>query len=355
MANPDHVRVLRQGSRRWNQWRRSQPETVPDLSGLDFGSIEEVCFIGPDLSDYDLARADLRRVTIRNATSIRASFEGAYMVGSELCFSQFSSCNFTGANLRLSRIGSASFAGCEFDRSDLAYCSAEETEFSHSRLVGVDLSHAQLVRTRFVEATVRDALVFGIAAWDLELRGCSQSGLIVTPPRSPEVTVDDLELAQFVHLMLNNERLRDVIETVTSKVVLILGRFIEDRKAILDGIRRELRTRDLVPILFDFERPASRSFIETASTLAHLARFVIADFTEQGDVRREVQHIATSLQGLPIVPLLHESEREIPLTLQDLSAHASLLPLVRYACMEDLLEVMTTRVVEPALEVGRSS
>ena len=42
------------------------------------------------------------------------------------------------------------------------------------------------------------------------------------------------ELAQFIYLILNNEKIRDVINTLTSKSVLILGRFnIPERKAIL--------------------------------------------------------------------------------------------------------------------------
>ena len=59
--------------------------------------------------------------------------------------------------------------------------------------------------------------------------------------------------------------------------VLILGRFTDERKAVLDALREELRRRDYTPVLFDFEKPRSRSTLETVSTLAHMARFVIAD------------------------------------------------------------------------------
>jgi len=44
-------------------------------------------------------------------------------------------------------------------------------------------------------------------------------------------------------------KVRQVIDSITSKVVLILGRFTPERKAILDAIRGALRTRDYVPIL----------------------------------------------------------------------------------------------------------
>ena len=41
--------------------------------------------------------------------------------------------------------------------------------------------------------------------------------------------LDNLKVAQFVYLLLNNAEIRDVIDTITSKVVLILGRHALER------------------------------------------------------------------------------------------------------------------------------
>jgi len=67
-----------------------------------------------------------------------------------------------------------------------------------------------------------------------------------------------------------------------SKVVLILGRFSEERKPILDALREALRARRYVPILFDFSGPESRDTTETVTLLARMARFVVADLTDPG-------------------------------------------------------------------------
>ena len=48
---------------------------------------------------------------------------------------------------------------------------------------------------------------------------------VVTPLGQSEVTTDDIEVAQFLYLLINNKKIRNVIDTITSKVVLILGRF----------------------------------------------------------------------------------------------------------------------------------
>ena len=51
-------------------------------------------------------------------------------------------------------------------------------------------------------------------------------------------------MAQFIYLLLHNEKIREVIDTITSKAVLILGRRTPARKAVLDAIRDELRRRN---------------------------------------------------------------------------------------------------------------
>ncbi|MBA3823562.1 MAG: hypothetical protein H0X24_06595 [Ktedonobacterales bacterium] len=39
--------------------------------------------------------------------------------------------------------------------------------------------------------------------------------------------MDDLEVAQFIYRLLNNQKLRNVIDTLAKRAVLILGRFGE--------------------------------------------------------------------------------------------------------------------------------
>ena len=66
------------------------------------------------------------------------------------------------------------------------------------------------------------------------MEGVKQRNLVITPEHEPEITVDNIEVAQFIYLMLNNEKVREVIDTITSKAVLILGRFTEERKPVLE-------------------------------------------------------------------------------------------------------------------------
>ena len=101
-----------------------------------------------------------------------------------------------------------------------------------------------------------------------------------------------------------------MIDTITSKIVLILGRFTDDSRAVLEGIREELRKRDYLPVLFDFEKPSSRNLTETVRTLALLACFVTADVTDARSIPQELMAIVPNLPSLPVQPLLLASQHK---------------------------------------------
>src|SRR5207244_2110286 len=106
--------------------------------------------------------------------------------------------------------------------------------FAEADLREANLAGAVMIETDFTGARLDRCSVYGASVWQANLEGAKQSDLIVTPEGEPTVTVDDLELAQFIYLLLKREKLRNVIDTITSRAVLILGRFSPERKVILD-------------------------------------------------------------------------------------------------------------------------
>ncbi len=110
---------------------------------------------------------------------------------------------------------------------------------------------------RLLEDAVLDGCrIYGISAWNVKLsEGTKQRDLVITPWDEPAVRVDDLEVAQFVYLLLHNEKIRKIIDTVGKKGVLLVGRFTEGRIVVLERLREELRKRDYVPIIFNFDKP----------------------------------------------------------------------------------------------------
>ena len=117
------------------------------------------------------------------------------------------------------------------------------TNFRRADLSHADLRWALLWRNILSEATLTGARVYGTAVWDVGIdETTNESDLVITDDQQLQVTVDNLEVAQFVYLVLNNKKIRDVINTVAKKAVLILGRFTKKRKAVLDEVANCLRT-----------------------------------------------------------------------------------------------------------------
>jgi hypothetical protein len=226
-----------------------------------------------------------------------------------------------------------------------------EARLFRADLSGADLRGAVLVATQYIETKLRNAhlmgsWIYGISTWKLDLTGAKQSDIIITSVGEPVVTVDNLEVAQFIYLLLHNEKIREVIDTVTSKAGLILGRFTPERKGVLDAIREELRRQNYLPILFDFEKPASRDLTETISTLAHMARFVIADLTEPSSLPKELEAIVPTL-AVPIQPVLEGAARPYSMS-PDYWKYHWVLKVYRYENLEGLIAALGDKVIAPA-------
>jgi hypothetical protein len=117
--------------------------------------------------------------------------------------------------------------------------------------------------------------------------------------------------------------------------VLILGRFTNERKAVLDALREELRKRNYLPILFDFAVPATRDITETASLLARMARFIIADLTDPSSIPKELEAIVPGL-AVPVQPLLEGWARPYSM-FKDCWKYDWVLPVYQYEGLKQLL------------------
>lgn len=374
MANPEHLAILKQGVEVWNQWRDEHPDIEPDLTwailtGMDLAeaSIAQANLRRAILAQADLTEADLGGAYLEKAFLTGANLTGAYLgkatlvgadlaratlVHADLIDADLAVADLSDANLRDADLIQADLTGANLTGADLTGANLREAILSRAiltdaTLVRVTLQSAILIETNFERADLTGCQVYGISAWNLNLVETQQSDLVITRGDEPVITVDHLEVAQFIYLLLHNKKIRHVIDTITSKVVLILGRFTPARKVILDAIRDALRYHDYVPVLFDFQKPESQSFIETVSTLAHMARFVIADITESHVVLEEVPHIVRNI-AVPLVPLLLEGTDE-PVTLYNLRRnHRSVLPTYRYTDCDDLLASLEEKVIAPA-------
>ena len=411
MAAQEHFERLKQGVQTWNTWRQEHQGIRPDFTGANLmganlmganlmgadlmGADLNSAFLsganlgGTNLSGANLTRAHLIRgvnltgailsgAILRNAYAVLANFKSAVLRDADLSGAILSGANLSGAILRSANLSGANLSGANLSGADLSGANLTVShlngahlsgavlrdadlngailsgailsgaDLSGANLSGADLRRAILIGTIFERANLTGASIYGISAWNLQLKDANQCDLVITDKGKPIITVDNLEMAQFIYLLLNNERIRQVIDTITSKVVLILGRFTPERKAVLDALREELRKQDYLPVLFDFEKPKDRDFTETVSTLAHLARFIIADLTEPNSIPHEVATIIPQCK-VPLQPLLIQSAaiREYSM-FRDLTLYPWVLPIFRYQDTMSLLASLKEHVIFPA-------
>jgi len=322
---------------------------------------------GANLIGADLSYANLSEVNLSRANLSGTNFEAADLTGANLIGADLSYANLRGARLYEAKLPLANLRGANLSRAflyevELWGANMTEANLSSTYLKGADLRGANLSRADLGGANLTEALlittnlrevnlirctVYGTSVWNVDLEGATQDSLVITPDNEPTITVDNLKIAQFIYLLLNNKEIRDVIDTITSKVVLILGRFTPERKAILDAIRDELRKRNYLPVLFDFEKPASRDITETVSTLAHMARFVIADITDAKSIPQELMTIVPNLPSVSVQPLILASQHEYGM-FEHFTRFPWVLPLYRYLDEASLLQTLIEKVITPA-------
>lgn len=364
MANEGHLKIIKQGVEVWNNWRKNNPRIKPDLkesnlceANLMMANLREANLYRTNLRKANLKvaklnGADLRESDLRESKLIMAHLEGADLSGAKLIRANLNGAKFIKAKLTKALLNKAQIIQADFQYADLFEVNFNRafllgTNLSDSNLEGANFINANLVQTNLERAILKNCRVYGISAWNLKLEQTDQLNLIITTWGEPTITVDSLEVAQFIYLLLHNEKIRKIIDTITSKVVLILGRFASGRKGVLDAIRKELRNHNYSPVLFDFEKPGSRDFTETISTLAHLSRFIIVDITDPRSVPQELYAIVPHLRSVPVQPILEGSEKEYGM-FEDFKKYPWVLEVYRYNNLDVLIASMIEKIIIPA-------
>lgn len=368
MAKKEHLKILTQGVEEWNKWREKNPRIFPNLrnanlSGMNLlkADLSGANLVNANLSDAklseailnwaDLTSAHLNRALINLAQLFQATLNNADLSGAQLILTNLSSAILTNAklieaDLSMADLASAKFSGVSFHNANLYGARFLDADLTEADLSGANLRHAQLINTNLSKANISDCLIFGISAWKLNLQDTIQTNLNISDKDEPNITVDNLEVAQFIYLLLHNEKIREVIDTIGKKAVLILGRFTPERINILDLIREELRKHDYLPILFDFEKPNSKDLTETVSTLAHMSRFIIADLTDAKAIPQELQAIVPNLPSVAVQPIIHIADQEYGM-FEHFKKYPWVLPIYKYRSIDNLIAMLDKKVIKP--------
>jgi uncharacterized protein YjbI with pentapeptide repeats len=382
-ADAQHIKILNQGVKVWNQWRLDHPDIRPDLRGVQLRGMQldrinlrnahlqdaefyQAQLVRADFSGSNLTSAGFGEATLGGAKFVSAILQNAILMKAHLYEADFTGADLSGAklygaNLERARLRKVNLVGQWMATSNLKSADLRRADLTGANLQGAnlydadlrlavlndaDLRGAQLVGTKVECTDFSNARVHGASVWNLKGNPKSQAGLIISSPDEGMISVDDLEVAQFIYLLLRQEKLRNVIDTITSKAVLILGRFTDERKRVLLSVKDNLRQRGYVPILFDFTPSPNRDLTETIGLLANMAKFVIADLTEPRSIPQELSQIIPFLPSVPVQPIMLASEQEYGMY-EHWRRYSSVLPIFSYEDEGHLIENLDQHLIRP--------
>ena len=149
MANQEHLDILKQGVKIWNQWREEHPEVKPDLS--------EAHLHGAKLVDANLSKTDLHHAHLDEADLSYAHLNEANLVEASLVEANLSYVDLIEANLREADLRNAEVTIAEMWNADLREADLSGANLSRTELYGVDLWKANLSGANLSEAALSNA------------------------------------------------------------------------------------------------------------------------------------------------------------------------------------------------------
>ena len=372
MADSHALEVLKQGAAEWNRWRGAMRFEAVDLYNADLSGMKlnDCSFLRANLRGANLTRTQLEHAHLKNADLsgallTRANLEGANGRDAILNDVVADDANFEVSTWRGARFRNATLARARFHRAylretDLSganltdawlrFATLDQARCENATFTGADLRYVTMVQANLRGADLTNVQVFGISAWSVQTDANTRQDLIVAVRQNggdTSLRAHDLHTAQLLALMLDGAGVRRVLDSVNSKLVLILGSFSPAEKHVLDAVRHALHGHGYVAVTFDFERPSERDYAETIVTLAGMSRFVVADFTNAKEVRAEVAQVHNQYRRVPIIPIA-KAGVPLPITMANVFSSEELHGLVRYDDVADLLTKIRPSIIDPA-------
>jgi uncharacterized protein YjbI with pentapeptide repeats len=157
MAKEEYLALLKQGVEVWNQWRKDNPQVIPDLSRANLYQANLRTF---NLQKVNLSQANLSYAHLDRSQLNQANLQGANLLQASLCQANLNDANLDLAILKQTAIDSETILNTKirkvweivnqggakknFSNLDLSYANLFRVDLSNSDLSNADLNHANL-------------------------------------------------------------------------------------------------------------------------------------------------------------------------------------------------------------------
>jgi uncharacterized protein YjbI with pentapeptide repeats len=178
VVNSQHLAELDKGVESWNQWRRENPDIIPDLRKVDLigrdlrfvdfrsaklngARLNSICLASAKFHHADLGSANLSKSNLRFAELIESNLNKANLSGADLSEVCLRKANLCGANLSKARLRSAILC-----LTNISHANLSKADLSFANLRNANLQNANLSETRALEANLASANLTGIFIQD---------------------------------------------------------------------------------------------------------------------------------------------------------------------------------------------
>lgn len=206
MANPEHLKILKQGVEAWNGWRKNHPSVRPDLTGVNLSGEE---LYGIDLINSSLLSSDLSHADLRGA--------------------DISASNIQNSNLRGAKLNNVNFHRSRLTNADLSSSKVNRGIISHADLRGANFTNAYLTRCDLSSSILRGAILKGTDLGRSDLRNADFAGANLTRANLNKSSLRGAVLANTIleraHVYSADFRHTDLTDADFSEVRMIAATF----------------------------------------------------------------------------------------------------------------------------------
>lgn len=151
MADPEQLKILKQGVEVWNLWRKGNPGESVDLSGanLERANLTEADLRRANLVDANLSGSNLNGANLNDADLSGANLSGAALGGATLKWADLVMATLDRANLSRADLEGASFIGANIRDANLIQANVCLANFLEARLANTDFNRAAASGTVF--------------------------------------------------------------------------------------------------------------------------------------------------------------------------------------------------------------
>ncbi|MEM1426279.1 MAG: pentapeptide repeat-containing protein, partial [Cyanobacteria bacterium P01_H01_bin.130] len=145
MADAVHLMQLQRGAAQWRQWRRDNPEVLPELSAIDLS--------GAILGDRPMHQCQLHRANLRQLCAPGSDWTRAKALDS----------HWDGVNLEFATLRNMEAIGSEWRGANLRAIDGRDGNWSAADFRDAKLDHANLARAILNRASFSGAIARNIS------------------------------------------------------------------------------------------------------------------------------------------------------------------------------------------------